>query len=190
MTDHGRADDLRDDLRDLRDAYDIAPGITEASDYSVRRAVLTYTVGFVLAVLLTVASFATLKTPLIWGPGIPVMLGAGCCGALPFHLGREDEAKAWAKRAIGAFERAGGSKSFEGILITATGCAAHIADYPHLFRDDPKWQARAQAFASKLMQLTDLSSPACGGGGSPRSGETEGASRKRILSTWVPHITV
>jgi glycolate oxidase iron-sulfur subunit len=82
--------------------------------------------------------------------------GSGCCGALPFHLGREDEAKRWATRTIEAFERAGGTEVFDGILITATGCAAHIADYPHLFRDDPRWYPRAQVVASKLVQFIDV----------------------------------
>jgi glycolate oxidase iron-sulfur subunit len=91
---------------------------------------------------------------------------AGCCGALPYHLGRENDAKAWARRAIEAFECAGGSNTFEGVLITATGCAAHIADYPHLFRDQPEWHARAEAFVSKLVQLTGvISQPAFRGGG-------------------------
>ncbi|MBV8799834.1 MAG: glycolate oxidase iron-sulfur subunit, partial [Alphaproteobacteria bacterium] len=90
--------------------------------------------------------------------GIPLepLQGAGCCGALAHHLGRDNEARAWAKQMIEAFDRAGGSRAFEGILITATGCAAHIADYPQLFRGEPDWQARAQACASKLMQLTEL----------------------------------
>ncbi len=78
---------------------------------------------------------------------------AGCCGALAHHLGREGESRASAKRMIEAFERSGAAKAFEGILITATGCAAHIADYPHLFREERGWQARAKAFASKLQQL-------------------------------------
>jgi glycolate oxidase iron-sulfur subunit len=81
---------------------------------------------------------------------------AGCCGALAHHLGREDEAKAWAKRAIAAFERAGGGDAFDGILITATGCAAHIQDYAHLFLDEPDWQARARAFAARLRSFPDL----------------------------------
>ena len=69
---------------------------------------------------------------------------------------REAAAKTWAKRMIEAFERAGGAGAFEGVLITATGCAAHLADYAHLFRDEPEWLARAQAFAAQLVQLTDL----------------------------------
>jgi glycolate oxidase iron-sulfur subunit len=80
---------------------------------------------------------------------------AGCCGALAHHLGREQEAKTWAKRMIESFERAGGSSVFESILISATGCAAHIREYPHLFLDEPDWQTRAAAFASKLVQLPE-----------------------------------
>jgi glycolate oxidase iron-sulfur subunit len=82
---------------------------------------------------------------------------AGCCGALSHHLGREAEAKAWAKRAIEAFERAGGS--FDGVLITATGCAAHIEDYPHLFLGDPQWQARARSFAAAVQTFSELAEP-------------------------------
>jgi glycolate oxidase iron-sulfur subunit len=81
---------------------------------------------------------------------------AGCCGALAHHLGREGEAKAWAKRMIQAFENAGGVNTFEGVLITATGCAAHIHEYEYLFLDDPEWQARAHALAAKLVDLPQL----------------------------------
>ena len=84
MTDPSRAaDDLRDDLRD-RD--DIAPGVTEAADYNIRQGISTYAIGFVLAVLLTVASFATVQTPLIWGPGIAVMLGVLAVDQMGVHL--------------------------------------------------------------------------------------------------------
>jgi glycolate oxidase iron-sulfur subunit len=85
--------------------------------------------------------------------------GAGCCGALSHHLGRKDEAKAWARRAIEAFERAGGGGAFDGILITATGCAAHIEDYPHLFLGEPEWQERAGSFAAALQTFSKLATP-------------------------------
>jgi glycolate oxidase iron-sulfur subunit len=81
---------------------------------------------------------------------------AGCCGALAHHLGRQREAKVWAKRAIEAFERADREQSFEGVLNSATGCAAHIKDYAHLFLDEPEWQARAEAFVSKLINIQAL----------------------------------
>jgi cytochrome o ubiquinol oxidase subunit IV len=75
-------DDIRDDMRD----DDIAPGVTEAADYSIREGIVTYAIGFGLAVLLTVASFATVKTPLIWGPGIAVMLGVLAVAQMGVHL--------------------------------------------------------------------------------------------------------
>jgi glycolate oxidase iron-sulfur subunit len=81
--------------------------------------------------------------------------GVGCCGALAHHLGRD--AKAPAKRIIEAFERADGS--FEGVLITATGCAAHLADYPRLFADEPGWRIRAERFAAKLRDFSTLAEP-------------------------------
>jgi glycolate oxidase iron-sulfur subunit len=85
--------------------------------------------------------------------------GAGCCGALAHHLGRRDEAKRWAKRAIVAFEKAGGVE----VLITATGCAAHLADYAELFCDEPDWQPRARAFAAKVKDFSELATPRIGG---------------------------
>ncbi|MFL5237805.1 MAG: glycolate oxidase subunit GlcF [Rhizomicrobium sp.] len=82
--------------------------------------------------------------------------GAGCCGALPHHLGRENEARMWAKRMIETFERA---PPFEGVLITATGCASHINEYEYLFLDDPDWRSRARAVSEKLLPLEGLLGP-------------------------------
>lgn len=84
------------------------------------------------------------------------LAGAGCCGALDHHLGRRDQAKAFARRAIEAFERAG---EVEAVLITATGCAAHLADYAHLFADQPAWQARAARFAARVRDFSELATP-------------------------------
>jgi glycolate oxidase iron-sulfur subunit len=83
--------------------------------------------------------------------------GAGCCGSLVHHLGRENDAKAWAMRAIESFERAGGD--FEAVLITATGCSSHLKDLPHLFAGDPKWKPRALRFAAMVKDFSELVSP-------------------------------
>ena len=85
--------------------------------------------------------------------------GAGCCGSLVLHLGRSEDAKNWARRAIEAFEHAGGARAFEGVLITATGCSAHLKDLTHLFLDDPLWLPRAQAFSAASRDLLDLATP-------------------------------
>jgi glycolate oxidase iron-sulfur subunit len=90
------------------------------------------------------------------GISLVPLKGAGCCGALAHHLGREGEARMWAQRLIEAFEHA---TPFEGILITATGCASHIHEYEYLFLDEPAWQARARAFSEKLLPLEALLDP-------------------------------
>jgi glycolate oxidase iron-sulfur subunit len=82
--------------------------------------------------------------------------GAGCCGSLVHHLGKDEEAKAWARRAIETFDRAG---PFDGVLITATGCSAYLKDLAHLFVDDPVWAPRAAAFAAKTRDFLDLATP-------------------------------
>ena len=82
---------------------------------------------------------------------------AGCCGSLPHHMGREDEAKAWAKRAIDSFERVG---VVDAVLITATGCSAHLKDLAHLFAGDAKWAPRAARLAAKTKDFSELATPA------------------------------
>jgi glycolate oxidase iron-sulfur subunit len=82
--------------------------------------------------------------------------GAGCCGSLVHHLGREDEARSWAQRAITAFERAG---DFDAILISATGCASRMKDFAHLFAHDPAWHERAARFAAKVKDFSEVVTP-------------------------------
>ena len=81
--------------------------------------------------------------------------GAGCCGSLPHHMGREDDSRAWAKKAIEAFERG----EFDGVLITATGCSAQMKDYAHQFAGDPVWEPRATKFAAASRDFADLCTP-------------------------------
>src|SRR5205085_8210880 len=62
--------------------------------------------------------------------------GSGCCGALPHHMGREEDARGWAKKAIAAFEHG----RYDGVLITATGCSAQLKDYAQMFAGDSVWE--------------------------------------------------
>ena len=98
--------------------------------------------------------------------------GAGCCGSLVQHLGRSEDAKRWARRAIEAFEHAGGPQAFDGILITATGCSAHLKDLQNLFLDEPTWLPRARAFAQAARDFLDLAS------------SSQGAAPRRMRVAW------
>lgn len=73
---------------------------------------------------------------------------AACCGALPHHLSDSERACEMARRNIDTWTPLldGGA---ERILITASGCGAHVQDYPKLLADDPDYAARAARVAEK-----------------------------------------
>jgi glycolate oxidase iron-sulfur subunit len=78
--------------------------------------------------------------------------GAGCCGALSHHLGREDESKKFAQALITAWE----AGRYDGIFISATGCGGYLKELQHIFPGDPVWQARAEKFAAAMVDFLDL----------------------------------
>ena len=84
---------------------------------------------------------------------------AGCCGALAHHLGRRDDAQARAQSVIENFERANRAAPLDAVLISATGCAAHLKDYPHLFAGKPAWKNRATTFAEKVRDFSAVAEP-------------------------------
>ncbi len=65
---------------------DVAPGPTAAGESDIGTEILGYTIGLVLAVLLTVVSFVVAKTNLIWAPGIPVGLVVLAVAQMGVHL--------------------------------------------------------------------------------------------------------
>ena len=76
----------------------------------------------------------------------------GCCGALALHAGRADDARAFARRTIEAFDAAG----VERIVVNAAGCGSSMKEYDRLFADDPAWAERARRFTAKVRDVTEL----------------------------------
>ncbi|MEO6376593.1 MAG: glycolate oxidase subunit GlcF [Caulobacteraceae bacterium] len=69
--------------------------------------------------------------------------GEGCCGALVHHMGREDQARDFARRNVDAWTRALEADGLDAIVITASGCGSAIKDYGFLLKDDPAYAAKA-----------------------------------------------
>ena len=74
---------------------------------------------------------------------------AGCCGAIGFHLGDVREARAFARRNIDAWLGAADAGA-EAVVVTASGCAAFIKDYPDLLADDPQYADKAARLAELI----------------------------------------
>jgi glycolate oxidase iron-sulfur subunit len=76
----------------------------------------------------------------------------GCCGALTLHAGRLDDARAFARRTIAAFEHAG----VERVVVNAAGCGSSMKEYDRLLADDAVWAQRAAAFAGRVRDVSEL----------------------------------
>jgi glycolate oxidase iron-sulfur subunit len=95
---------------------------------------------------------ATVRVLAAEGCDVVAPRGQGCCGALPLHAGRLDEARAFARRMIDEFERAG----VDRVVVNAAGCGSSMKDYGHLLAGDPAWAARAAAFAARTRDIHEL----------------------------------
>ncbi|MGP0060502.1 MAG: glycolate oxidase subunit GlcF [Beijerinckiaceae bacterium] len=92
--------------------------------------------------------------------GVETILAKGetCCGALVHHLGREDEAKSFARRNVDAWMHEIETNGLDAILVTASGCGTMIKDYGFLLRDDPAFAqkaARVSALARDISEFLD-----------------------------------
>jgi glycolate oxidase iron-sulfur subunit len=76
--------------------------------------------------------------------GVEVVLaeGAGCCGSLTHHMGREAEALASARANIDAWTREA-ADGLDAILITTSGCGTTVEDYAFMLRTDPAYAEKA-----------------------------------------------
>lgn len=82
--------------------------------------------------------------------------GEGCCGALVHHMGREDEAHAFARRNIDAWIAAIDAGRIDAIVITASGCGTTIKDYGHMFREDRDYREKAARIAALTKDVTEF----------------------------------
>jgi glycolate oxidase iron-sulfur subunit len=86
-----------------------------------------------------------------------------CCGALHYHAGYEDDARAMAENNVRAFFGAGpkGSQThgdLDALVVNAAGCGAMLKDYGHLFSGaglGGDVAAAAASFAGKVKDVSE-----------------------------------
>jgi glycolate oxidase iron-sulfur subunit len=83
---------------------------------------------------------------------------AGCCGAVSFHLGAPEQARADARRNIDAWLAEIGAGA-SAVVVTASGCAAFIKDYPDLLADDPAYADKAHRLAELVRDPVEVLDP-------------------------------
>ncbi|RKQ69922.1 glycolate oxidase subunit GlcF [Oceanibaculum indicum] len=99
---------------------------------------------------------ATIRLLTRHGCEVVVAAGAGCCGALTHHMGREDSAHALAKSTIAAWTREIEGEGLDAIVINASGCGTTVKDYGFMFRTDPDWADKAAKVSALTRDVTEL----------------------------------
>ncbi len=132
------------------------PQTFPAQDKKMRVALMT---GCAQKALNTDINDATIRLLTRLGAEVVVAEGAGCCGALTHHMGKEDESHATAARNIKAWAHEMDGEGLDAIVINTSGCGTTVKDYGHMFRNDPLADdaARISAIAKDVSEvLIDL----------------------------------
>src|SRR5262245_12663871 len=89
--------------------------------------------------------------------GCEVVIAAGsvCCGSLSLHMGREEEARALARKNIRAWEKVR-QRGLDALIINASGCGTTVKDYGHLFSREPSIAQPAAEIAALARDVSEF----------------------------------
>ncbi|WP_243291732.1 (Fe-S)-binding protein [Bacillus sp. FJAT-47783] len=73
-----------------------------------------------------------------------------CCGQPAYNSGYVQDAKEAMKNMIRTFEQA------QYVVTPSGSCGTMFKEYPHVFKDDPKWEKKATELANKTYELTQF----------------------------------
>jgi glycolate oxidase iron-sulfur subunit len=82
--------------------------------------------------------------------------GAGCCGAVRFHLNDPEGARTDARRNIDAWWPAIEAGEIEAVVMTASGCGVQVKDYGHLLQHDPSYADKAARVAALIRDVAEV----------------------------------
>ena len=82
--------------------------------------------------------------------------GAGCCGALRYHLNAHEQALDDMRRVIDAWWPHIENGSVEAIVMTASGCGAHVREYGDMFKHDPAYASKAVRIAGMTRDASEV----------------------------------
>jgi glycolate oxidase iron-sulfur subunit len=86
--------------------------------------------------------------------------GAGCCGAVRFHLNYQEAGRDDMRAIIDAWWPVASGPEAEAIVMTASGCGATVKDYVHLLAADAAYRGKAQRISAMTRDLSEVIDPA------------------------------
>ena len=84
--------------------------------------------------------------------GVEVLVPPGqtCCGALGWHVGEGEGARAFARKNLSVFQ-----ENVDAIVTTAAGCGSGLKEYPLIMKGRPE-EGAAQVFSAKVMDFSEF----------------------------------
>jgi glycolate oxidase iron-sulfur subunit len=83
------------------------------------------------------------------GVDVEIAPGAGCCGALTHHMGKEKAAIEMAKANVDAWSKVMDRGPVDAVVINASGCGTTVKDYGHMLK-------RVDGYADRAAKIADL----------------------------------
>jgi glycolate oxidase iron-sulfur subunit len=117
-----------------------------------RRARVAFFAGCIANVIFSKLNEATIRVLTANGCEVVVPSAQLCCGALAAHAGVRETARGLARKNMKAFDNG----EFDAILTNAAGCGSTLKEYDHLFSPNEPEHAAAEAFRSKVRDVTEF----------------------------------
>ena len=112
-------------------------------------------IGCAQQVLETEINESTVRLLTRLGIEVVVAKGAGCCGSLVHHMGKEEQSHAQAKGNIDAWTNELEGEGLDAVVITASGCGTTIKDYGHMLRHEPAYADKAATVSALAKDITE-----------------------------------
>jgi glycolate oxidase iron-sulfur subunit len=90
------------------------------------------------------------------GVEVVIAAGAGCCGALTHHMGREADAHTAAKANIQSWHRELMTDGLDAIIVNASGCGTTVKDYGFMLRNDAAWSEKAAEISDLTRDVSEF----------------------------------
>ena len=113
-----------------------------------RRGTVAIVAGCVQRTFFPGVNAATIRVLSAEGYDVVVPGDQGCCGALSLHVGRADEARAFASALVARF---GDLSGIDAVIINAAGCGSTLKQYADLLTG-----SAAAGFAGKVLDVSEF----------------------------------
>ncbi|WP_312429703.1 glycolate oxidase subunit GlcF [Achromobacter sp.] len=115
--------------------------------------------GCVQPAMMPTIDAATIRVLDAVGIGARIAPGAGCCGAVSFHLDAQDEAVAQMRANVDAWWPLVQDRKIEAIVMNASGCGAMVKEYAHHLRHDPAYAQKAADIVALVKDVAEIVAP-------------------------------